>query len=75
MVDASNAFNLINREPCLHNAKVLCPALPTFFNNCYSVPRDLIVQGVKRSKSLEGMTHEDPAAMAISALRITPLLA
>ena len=36
MVDASNAFNLIN-------AKVLCPALAKFINNCFLIPRDLFV--------------------------------
>ena len=36
MIDASNAFNSINREACLHNTKVLCPTLVKFINNCYS---------------------------------------
>ena len=75
MVDASNAFNSINREAFLHNTKVLCPALATFINNCYSIPSDLFVQGGKRLKSLEGTTQGDPAAMVIYALGITPLLA
>ena len=75
MVDASNAFNSINKETFLHNTKVLCPALATFINNCYSIPSDLFVQGGKRLKSLEGTTQGDPAAMAIYALGITPLLA
>ena len=75
MVDASNAFNSINREAFLHNTKVLCPALATFINNCYSIPSDLFVQGGKPLKSFEGTTQGDPAAMAIYALGITPLLA
>ena len=75
MVDASNAFNSINREAFLHNTKVVCLALATFINNCYSIPSDLFVQGGKHSKSLEGTTQADPAAMAIYALGITPLLA
>ena len=75
MVDASNAFNSINREAFLHNTKVLCPALATFINNYYSIPSDLFVQGGKRLKSFEGTTQGDPAATAIYALGITPLLA
>ena len=75
MVDALNAFNSIKREAFLHNTKVLCPALATFINNCYSIPSDLFVQGGKRLKSLEGATQGDAAAMAIYALQITPLLA
>ena len=75
MVDASNAFISINREAFFYNTKVLCPALATFINNCYSVPSDLFVQGGKRLKSLEGTTQGEPAAIAIYALGITPLLA
>ena len=75
MVDALNAFNSIKREAFLHNTKVLCPALATFIDNCYSIPSDLFVQGGKRLKSLEGTTQGDAAAMAIYALQITPLLA
>ena len=56
MADAPNAFNSINREVFLHNTKVLCPALATFINNCYSIRSDLFVQGGKRLKSLEGTT-------------------
>ena len=74
MVDASNAFNSINREAFLHNTKVLCPALATFINNCYSIPSDLFVQGGKRLKSLEETTQGDPTAMAIYTLGITSLL-
>ena len=75
MVNASNTFNSINREAFFHNTKVLCPALATFINNCCSIPSDLFVQGDKRLKSLEGTTQGDPAAMAIYALVIAPLLA
>ena len=75
MVDASNAFNSINRESFLHNTKLLCPASATFINNCYSITSDLFVQGGKRWKSLEGATQGDPAAMTIYALAITPPLA
>ena len=56
MVDASNAFNSINREAILHNTKMLCPVLAMFINNCYSIPSDLFVQGGKHLKSLEGTT-------------------
>ena len=74
MVVASNTFNSINREAVLRKTKVLCPALATFINNCYSIRSDLFAQGGGRLKSLEGTTQEDTATMAIYALGITPLL-
>ena len=47
MVDVWNAFNSFNREAFPHNTKVLCPALATFVNNCYSIPSDLFFQMFK----------------------------
>ena len=75
LVDASNAFNSINREALLHNTRVLYPVLATFINNFYLIPSGLFIQGGKPLKSLEGMTQGDPVAMGIYALEITPLLA
>ena len=75
MVDASNAFNSINREAFLHNIKVICPAISTYVFNCYSSPSDLFIHGGRSIKSLEGTTQGDPTAMAIYALGITPLMA
>ena len=75
MVDASNAFNSINREAFLHNTKIICPSLSTYINNCYSTPSKLYIQGGKSLKSEEGTTQGDPTAMAIYALGITPLIA
>ena len=75
MVDASNAFNSINRESFLHNTKIICPSLSTYINNCYSTPSKLYIQGGNSLKSEEGTTQGDPTAMAIYALGITPLIA
>ena len=75
MVDASNAFYVINRDAFLHNTKVLCPSTSTYVNSCYSSPTGLYIQGWRSIKSEEGTTQGDPTAMAIYALGITPLLA
>ena len=58
------AFNAINREALLHNAKILCPSISTYVNNCYSSPTDLYIQGARSIKSEEGTTQGDPTAMA-----------
>ena len=73
MVDASNAFNSINREAFLYNTKVLCPALATFISNLFNTKWSICLIG-KRLKSLERMTQGDPATMAIYALGVTLLL-
>ena len=75
MVDASNAFNSINREAFLHKTKIICPSLSTYNNNRYSTPSKLYIQGGISLKSEEGTTQGDPTAMAIYTLGITPLIA
>ena len=74
MVDASNAFNAINRETFLHNTKILCPSVSMYINNCYSSPTDFYIQGCRSVKSEEETTQRDPKGIAISALGITSLL-
>ena len=35
LVDASNAFNRLNREACMRNVAHLCPAITPVIINCY----------------------------------------
>ena len=74
LVDASNAFNTVNRNVFLHNIKVICPPLATFVHNCYALPSRLFVIGGTEIKSSEGTTQGDPASMAIYAIAIIPLI-
>ncbi|XP_066922310.1 uncharacterized protein [Clytia hemisphaerica] len=53
LVDASNAFNSINRKAFLHNIQSLCPALSTYVRNCYSRKSRLFVDGGMEIKSEE----------------------
>ena len=39
LVDASNAFNSLNRKTALHNISHICPSLVTILRNTYTVPR------------------------------------
>ena len=41
LIDATNAFNNLNREVFLHKIKFICPEIATYVNNCYSVPARL----------------------------------
>ena len=45
LVDATNAFNAVNRKAFLHNINIVCPSISTFVLNCYSTPSRLFVFG------------------------------
>ena len=74
MVDASNAFNSINRKAALHNINVSCPSLAQVLINTYRAPVRLFITGSGEISSTEGTTQGDPLAMSIYALAITPLI-
>ena len=38
LIDASNAFNALNRTAALHDIRVLCPTLATYVINTYRQP-------------------------------------
>ena len=42
LVDATNAFNSLNRQVALHNIRRLCPPLATILINTYRAPSDLL---------------------------------
>ena len=73
MVDASNAFNWLNRKAAQHNISQLCPALSTKINNTYSRPARLFVGG-ETLLSEEGTTQGDPLAMSMYAVATLPLI-
>ena len=73
-IDASNAFNSINREAMLHNLQYLCPSMSTYVKNCYGTPSRLFVAGGKELESAEGSTQGDPLAMHSYGVGILPLL-
>ena len=72
LVDASNAFNSLNRQVTLHNIERLCPALSTVLTNTYRDPAHLFVDG-NVLLSQEGTTQGDPLAMPMYAIAILPL--
>ena len=74
LVDASNAFNSLNRRAALHNVSVLCPLLSPVLINTYRAPVRMIVAGSGEISSTEGTTQGDPLAMAMYALATVPLI-
>ncbi len=73
LVDASNAFNSLNRQVALHNIQRLCPPLATILINNYRAPTELFVDG-DTLLSQEGTTQGDPLAMPMYALATIPLI-
>ena len=60
LVDASNAFNCLNRLSALDNIRRLCPSLATALINSYRAP---FVDGDVLYSS-EGTTQGDPSCYA-----------
>ena len=73
LVDASNAFNSLNRNAALHNIRYLCPTLSTILINVYRESTELFVDGIVLA-SEEGTTQGDPLAMPMYALATIPLI-
>jgi len=73
LVDASNAFNSLNRVVALHNIRQVCPPLATILINTYRSPASLLVSG-EIILSEEGTTQGDPLAMPMYALATIPLM-
>ena len=74
MLDASNAFNSLNRIAALHNMQSLFPLLARFFLNTYGKLIRIVVSGGGEVLSREGTCHGDPLAMAVYAVSTVPLI-
>ena len=73
LVDASNAFNSLNREAAIRNDRVYCPILAPMLTNTYRTPSRLFIDG-DHILSQEGTTQGDPLAMAMYAIGTLPLI-
>ena len=74
LVDATNAFNMLNRQVALHNIQVLMPSFAIILINTYRHPSRLFITGGKELLSREGTTQGDNMAMAFYALGTAPLV-
>ena len=72
-VDASNAFNQLNRKVTLFNSRTVCPSLAPSIINTYRIPSNLYVGG-ESIVSAEGTTQGDPLGLAIYAIGTQPLI-
>ena len=73
LVDATNAFNSLNRQVALKNISLNCPAIFPILAYTYRQPSALFVGG-DMLWSCEGTTQGNPLAMAMYALATIPLI-
>lgn len=73
LVDATNAFNCLNRQVALKNISINCPSIFPILVNTYRKPSCLFVGG-EMLWSQEGTTQGDPLAMVMYALATVPLI-
>ena len=76
LIDASIAFNSLNRDAAVKNMKFTCPPLAKYVENTYREPSNLYIKGAEGGyiKSEEGYTQGDNAAMAGYSLGTRPLI-
>ena len=74
LLDASKAFNSLNRGAALRSIRVLCPALATFAINAYRAPARPFVTGSKELISAENTTQRDRLVRSMSTLGPQPLI-
>ena len=43
LVNATNIFNSVNRQVCLHNICIICVLIATYVRNCYTIPSRLFI--------------------------------
>ena len=72
-VDATNAFNCLNRQAALQNISILCPSFARILINTYRMDSRLFIDG-EYILSQEGTTQGDPLAMPMYALGVVPLI-
>ncbi|XP_064388154.1 uncharacterized protein LOC135336323, partial [Halichondria panicea] len=73
MVDATNAFNSLNRQTALRNIHKLCPPLSKVLINTYREDINLFIGG-ETLLSQEGTTQGDPLAMEMYAIATNPII-
>ncbi len=73
LIDATNAFDSLNRNVALHNIQFTCHELSTMLYSTYRAPSDPYIDG-ETILSQEGTIQGDPLAMPMYALATIPFI-
>ena len=68
LVDASNAFNSLNRRVALHNTQKSCPSFSRILINTYCTPSRMTLLGGAELQSTEDLIQGDNLAMPFYAI-------
>ena len=74
LVNASNAFNSVNKNAFLHNAEIISPLIAQQVKYFYSLSSHLFITGGGEIQLKEGTTQGNPAAVAIYAVAIVSMI-
>ena len=77
LIDATNAFNSMNRAVALHNIEFVCPPLAMYLRNTYSEAVNLFIRDkgdVITLQAGEGTTQGDPPASGFYAVNTVPII-
>ena len=74
LIDATNAFNQMNRAVAMHNIRINCKEIALYIINTYRSPSRLFISGGGEISSQEGTTQGDPLAMPWYALNTNHMI-
>ena len=74
LIDASNAFNQMNRSVALHNIQITCKEMSLYIINTYRSPSRFFICGGGKILSQEGTTQGDPLAMPWHSLNTSIMI-
>ena len=74
LIDATNAFNQMNRAVAMHNIRITCKEIALYIINTYRSPSRLFISGGGEILSQEGTTQGDPLAMPWYAINTVHMI-
>ena len=74
LIDATNAFNQMNRAMAMHNIRITCKEIALYIINTFRSSSRLLISGGGEISSQEGTTQGDPLAMPWYAINTVHMI-